>query len=130
MIFKKIASDSCERLHLCTLKWILGIHKKACNAGVWGDTGRTPLGLSAIKLSLDYFQRVESLPPDNLTSLAFQEQKRMNLNWFSTLNSIFINYGGLISNSGARRPGPRAIFSEMESSFRDMWLLSCSSFLQ
>ena len=98
-----------------------------CNAGVWGDTGRTPLGLSAIKLSLDYFQRVESLPPDNLTSLAFQEQKRMNRSWFSTLNSIFINYGGLISNPGARRPGPRAILSEMESSFKDMWLLSVRS---
>ena len=43
-LLKKIASDSCERLHLCKLKWILGIHKKANNAGVWGDTGRTPLG--------------------------------------------------------------------------------------
>jgi len=72
-LFKKIASDSSERLHLCTLKWILGVHKKASNIGVWGDTGRTPLGFSAIKLSLDYLQRVESLPPESLTNLAFQE---------------------------------------------------------
>ena len=126
-LLKKIASDSCERLHLCTLKWILGIHKKASNAGVWGDTGRTPLGLSAIKLSLDYFQRVENLPPDTLTSLAFQEQKRLNLSWFSTLNSIFTNYGGLIPSPEAGGPGPRTILSEMESSFKDMWLLSVRS---
>ena len=126
-LFKKIASDSSERLHLCTLKWILGVHKKASNIGVWGDTGRTPLGFSAIKLSLDYLQRVESLPPESLTNLAFQEQKRLNLSWYSTLNTILVNYREFLPSSRTDRDNPRVIVSEMETIFKDIWLHSVRS---
>ena len=29
-----------EKVHLSFLKWALGVHRKASNVGVWGETGR------------------------------------------------------------------------------------------
>ena len=36
----KINRDGPEKIHLSFLKWALGVHCKASNIGVWGETGR------------------------------------------------------------------------------------------
>ena len=75
----KLASESLERVHLKFLKWALGVHSKATNVGVWGESGRTPLIYSCIKTTLKYYHRLKNLDDNSLVSLAFQEQQLNNL---------------------------------------------------
>ena len=42
-LFKAISRSLQEKVHLSNLKWALGVHRKASNVGVWGDSGRVPL---------------------------------------------------------------------------------------
>jgi exonuclease III len=84
------SKDCFERLHLKFLKWCLGVHAKASNLGCYGDTGRTPLGISVMRSSLKYFQRLAKMSATNKNSLvgkAYLEQQLLNLDWFTTWNS-------------------------------------------
>ena len=84
-ILKKISLLNSEKVHLHFLKWSLGVNRKATNAGVWGDSGRYPLIYESINLTLKYTQRLHNLRDGSLVSLAFQEQKNMNLDWYRGL---------------------------------------------
>ena len=84
-ILNKISLLNCEKVHLHFLKWALGVNKKACNAGVWGELGRYPLVFECINLTLNYVQRLQNLKDDSLVHLAFLEQKNLNLNWYKGL---------------------------------------------
>ena len=77
-----------EKVHLSFLKWALGVHRKASNIGVWGETGRFPLIFEAIRLSLNYFKRIEALDRNSLVSAALREQKALNLPWFKNIKAI------------------------------------------
>ena len=85
---KKIGGSLQEKLHLSFLKWALGVHRKASNIGVWGDTGRLPLVYQSIKLSLNYFKRLTSINTATFVSAAFREQKSMNLPWYRKMESL------------------------------------------
>ena len=85
---KKIGGSLQEKVHLSFLKWALGVHRKASNIGVWGDTGRLPLVYQSIKLSLNYFKRLMSINPKTFVSAAFREQKSMNLPWYRNIESL------------------------------------------
>lgn len=84
----KISRMKCENIHLNFLKWALGTHRKASNIGTWGETGRYPLIYQSIKLTLNYFKRVENLKDDSLVYAAFQEQEKLNLPWFRNIEPI------------------------------------------
>ncbi len=53
--FKILARDTHELFHLRYLKWVLSVHRKASNVGVYGETGRLPILFDGIKLSCDYY---------------------------------------------------------------------------
>ena len=89
---KKISQDKLERLHLLTLKWTLGVHRKTSNLAVWGDSGRYPLAIEALQLAIDYFYRLDCLPIDSLTHLAFLDQRSLNLSWYQTMSIITSSY--------------------------------------
>ena len=83
--------DKIETTHLRILKWILGVHKKASNNFCYGDTGRTPLGISMIPQCLNYFKRVAMATPDSDNVLlyhTFQEQKSVDMEWYKTWSSL------------------------------------------
>ena len=84
----KISRMKCENLHLSFLKWALGIHRKASNIGTWGETGRYPLIFQSIKLTLNYFKRLENLKDESLVFAAFQEQRKLNLPWYSKFEPL------------------------------------------
>ena len=84
-ILNKISLLNCEKVHLHFLKWALGVNKKACNAGVWGELGRYPLVFECINLTLKYALRLQNLKDNSLVYLAFLEQKALNLNWYKGL---------------------------------------------
>lgn len=93
----KLASESLERVHLKFLKWALGVHSKATNVGVWGESGRTPLIYSCIKATLKYYHRLKNLDDNSLVSLAFQEQQLNNLDWGTNIKNIINNNVNVIS---------------------------------
>ena len=85
---KSISRSVQEKVHLSYLKWALGVHRKASNVGVWGESGRYPLIYQSIRLTLNYFKRISSADPDSLVSAAFREQKSMKLPWYNNIKPL------------------------------------------
>ena len=90
---KNHAAELYEKVHLKFLKWALGVHPKASNVGTWGESGRHPLTYECLKLSVNYFNRLENLNDNSLLSLAFKEQQQRNLPWYSSLTKIITSNG-------------------------------------
>ena len=87
------AKDAFETTHLKILKWIIGVHKKTNNNFCYGDTGRFPWAISVIPQCLRYFERVslaDNGPAcvNTLIHHAYQEQKKMNMEWYVTWHTI------------------------------------------
>ena len=89
-LLRKISGSLQEKVHLSFMKWALGVHRKASNVGVWGETGRFPLVYQSIRLSLNYFKRLKTLDPKSFVSAALREQKAMNLPWFRNIKSLLM----------------------------------------
>ena len=81
----KINRSTSEKVHLSFLKWALGVHKKASNVGVWGETGRYPLIYQSIRLTLNYYKRLLNVPHDTFIHAALKEQQSMNLPWYRNI---------------------------------------------
>ena len=86
--FKILARDTHELFHLRYLKWVLSVHRKARNVGVYGGTGRLPILFDGIKLSCDYYARCRELSDDTLVKKAFLEQKRLDLDWYHNISAV------------------------------------------
>ena len=93
LFLSKIAKDPYETFHLKFIKWCLSVHSKACNIACWGDTGRYPLLIESMKLSIDYFKRVKNSNPETLIHKAFLEQEALNLKWYSNMQQITTTFG-------------------------------------
>lgn len=92
---KYLAQDHYERFHLKFLKWNLSVHQKASNVGCWGDSGRYPLFVEAIKLSIDYFERAQdsfNKSDGTLLAAAFSVQKDLGLDWYTNLTKVCSRY--------------------------------------
>ena len=87
-LLRKISLLNSEKVHLHFLKWAMGVNKKATNAGVWGDSGRYPLLYESINLTVKYANRLHNLKDSSLVSLAYEEQKKLNLDWYRGLEPI------------------------------------------
>ena len=85
---KKLSNLPCEKVHLSFLRWALGVHRKSSTIGMWGDTGRYPLLYQTIKLTLDYYKRIQNLKSNSLVFAALKEQKSMNLPWYKTIKGL------------------------------------------
>lgn len=59
----------CEKLHVKFLRYISGVHKKACNQAVVGELGRFPMFVDIIKCNLKYLLRIEALPEHSLLKM-------------------------------------------------------------
>ena len=53
-IITAISMDPMEKLHLSLLKWTLGVKRRTTNIPIWGDTGRYPIGISMVKLLIEF----------------------------------------------------------------------------
>ena len=85
--------DTYEKFHLRFIKWACGVHRKTSNIAIWGDTGRYPLIFNAIKLAIDYFERVALSSPDTLIRKSFEEQRNLNLEWYTNTSAIIDKFG-------------------------------------
>ena len=88
-LLKKISASPQERVHISYLKWALGVHRKASNVGVWGETGRIPLIYQSIRLTLNYFKRLNTKSKSNsFVAAALKEQKSLNLPWYRYIKPL------------------------------------------
>ena len=84
----KINRSVSEKVHLSFLKWALGVHKKASNVGVWGESGRYPLIYQSIRLTLNYYKRLLKSPSDTFIHAALKEQQSLNLPWYRNIEPL------------------------------------------
>jgi sorting nexin-29 len=87
-VIPKINRTLAEKVHLSFLKWALGVNRKASNIGTWGESGRYPLIYQSIKLTLNYYERLNKLPSGSLVHAALQEQKLLHLPWYKNIVSL------------------------------------------
>ena len=87
-LLKALSRSVQEKVHLSYLKWALGVHRKASNIGVWGESGRYPLTYEAIRLTLNYLKRISIANHNTLVSAAYREQKLMKLPWYMNLKPL------------------------------------------
>ena len=85
---KTIGNSIQEKVHLSFLKWALGVHKKASNIGVWGESGRVPLVFQSVRLSLNYVKRLDNMRGASFVAAALNEQKKLNLPWYAKLKPL------------------------------------------
>ena len=85
---RKISLLNCEKVHLNFLKWALGVNRRASNVGTWGETGRYPLIYECMNLTIKYVKRLQSQNENSLVGLAFMEQQKSKLEWFSGIEPI------------------------------------------
>ena len=84
----KINRSISEKVHLSFLKWSLGVHRKASNVGVWGETGRYPIIYQAIRLTLNYYKQLLKAPKNSFVYAALKEQKKLKLPWYKNIEPI------------------------------------------
>ena len=84
----KINRTDCEKIHLSFLKWALGVHRKASNIGVWGESGRYPLIYQSIRLTLNYYNRLLKVPHNTFVHAALKEQKLLKLPWYKNIEPL------------------------------------------
>ena len=83
----------CDKLHLKSLKYILGVHKKSVNDAVLGETGRYPLYINIVTHCTKYFSRLIEADQSTLLFAAFQESCTLSENnkpsWMSSIKFLF-----------------------------------------
>ena len=85
---KRMSALNCEKIHLHFLKWALGVNRKASNSAVWGESGRYPLIIECLNITLNYVKRLENMKDDSLVKLAYKEQKALKLDWYRGIEPI------------------------------------------
>ena len=58
------------------------------NVGVWGETGRYPLIYQSLRLTLNFYKRLQKLPDSSFAKAALKEQVKLKLPWFSYIEPI------------------------------------------
>ena len=84
----KVSRSPFKKVHLSFLKWALGVHRKASNVGVWGETGRYPLIYQSLRLTLNFYKRLQKLPDSSFAKAALTEQVQLKLPWLSYIEPI------------------------------------------
>ena len=74
--------------------------------------------MDAIKLSIDYFCRCENLPDSSLTKKAFNEQKKLSLDWFKFNSEILNKFNSTTINSSRPSIG---VYKNLRDQFLKFW---------
>ena len=136
-ILNLFAKQPYERIHLRHLKYLLGINRRSSNAATWGDTGKYPIIIKCVRLSINYFKRITHLPVTNFTRAALTEQINLDLPWFKGIKQIIISFDELnpsqyeVSNSATTNAlalsdlcSSSTITKNLQNLFTNSWSIS------
>ena len=87
-LLPKVSKSPSEKFHLSFMKWALSVHRKTSNIGIWGETGRYPLIYQAIRLTLNFYKRLQNLPKTSFAKAALNDQKLFKLPWFTNIEPL------------------------------------------
>ena len=91
-IFKKLEDLPFERVYMMFAKSALGVHRKACNAGVRGELGLLPAWLESTVATLQYCQRLNKLKTGCLLKsvydLSIDEDNKGVYTWYSGIKEL------------------------------------------
>ena len=121
---QQLALDPCERGHLQMLKWTLGTHKRSSNVATWGETGRYPICVGALKQTIKYKQRLEDNDDDrSLIYHALKEQIKLKLSWYMTLSDLQTKFGMSTQPTltTPARPSPATVKRGVQQHFVGKW---------
>ena len=68
----------CETFPMKFYKYILGVHKRATNLAINGDSGRTPYFIDIICSILKYFRRIGMMDDNTLLSQTLETSKKLH----------------------------------------------------
>ena len=98
---KCLSRDSLEKIQMQIIKWTLNVHKRSSNIGCYGETGRQPIGVKCRPQILRYLSNLErssvGIDEANATGvplviLAFLEQQKLLLRWYSNIKGIYTRH--------------------------------------
>ena len=98
---KVLSRDSLEKIHMQIIKLTLNVHKRSSNIWCYGETGRQPIGVKCLPQILRYFSNLErssvGIDEANATGvplviLAFLEQQKLILRWYSNIKGIYTRH--------------------------------------
>ena len=113
-VFQTVTSEGARYHNLC-------VGRRTSNAAVWGDTGRNPLAIKISKQVFSYFARLKEMSSNNdncLVKHAFNEQRSLNMSWYSRINSL---QNLLQSHSNQRLNFPSQLRSRLREDFKQTW---------
>ena len=94
-LYKEMKSDIFEKCHLKFCRFILGVNRRTPIAGIYGDTGRYPMYISALTAFVKYWHRLSKCDEkQSLLYHAFIHNNNNNTQWRRDVNKC-LNIGGL-----------------------------------
>jgi hypothetical protein len=124
-----------EDINIKLCKYLLGVHRKACNLAVTGELGRFPLIIDAFSLCFKNWQRVCNLNTDSIVKKSyldslFSDTKSVNT-WTASLHTFMVtfNLSHLWENQGLDTYQPSLKFI-LQSKYKTDWLTSLNSVTQ
>ena len=99
-LFSWIIKSKVDTTHRKMLKNVLGVTKSCPDLAVYGETGEFPLSLKGLRLTLNFWNRVNSLPETSLAKKALLENITIRSNWIQTIEKLIgiLNIADKIEN--------------------------------
>ena len=105
------------------MKWTLGVSRKTSNVCLWGDCGRSPIGITLLKQIFGYVRQLfDSVRGDSssLVSHALKEQMDLELKWYKGISAMYLAATGKVL-SIMEDISPYSIRSNMKEVFIEIW---------
>ena len=99
-LFSWTIKSKVDTTHRKMLKNVLGVTKSCPDLAVYGETGEFPLSLKGLRLTLNFWNRVNSLPETSLAKKALLENITIRSNWIQTIEKLIgiLNIADKIEN--------------------------------
>jgi hypothetical protein len=126
-LYNEMMNDIFEKCHLKYCRYILGVNRFATKIGLYGETGRFPIGITNITLFIKYWYRVSNCKesPDNLLYNAFAENTKLNSSWYKSVCNLLKKVNMNLSESKMRNKSKHFIVAELydiyKAAFIDGW---------
>ena len=91
-LMKTLDNNPLENIHLKFFKYLLGVHRKSCNAAVRGELGSFPIAINFLTQSLKYWSRLTMIKSNSLIYHTYAEcltlHRNKNNNWISHIHTL------------------------------------------
>ena len=123
-LYKEMRSDVFEKCHLQFCRFIIGVNRRTPIIGIYGDTGRYPMYLTAMTSFVKYWYRLTKCDGNQpLLYNAFMHNTSNNTSWLKTVKKCLVIGDVTFKDAHKRSIGSiiRKITLNLRSEFRKGW---------